>query len=370
MAESRLFKPLKVGKMLLKHRVGMCPLTRYRADDDHVPTATMKEYYSQRASVEGTLIITEATFISPAQSGYNNVPGIYNEAQIEAWRTVTDAVHAKGSFIYCQLWALGRAAKQEVLAKDGFPVTSSSNIPINESSAVPVALTLEQITQTIQDYATAARNAIKAGFDGVELHGANGYLIDQFIQDVCNNRTDEYGGSVEKRSRFAVEAVKAVIDAVGSDRTGIRLSPWSRFQSMRMENPVPQFSDVISRIAPLGLAYLHVVEPRVSGNVDVESSDSLDFVYDIWKGPILSAGGYSAASADKYVNKEHPDRDIVVMFGRYFISNPDLAFRVREGVDLAPYERSTFYIPGSIRGYTDYPFSKQYIEGTGIAAKA
>lgn len=370
MAESQLFQPLTVGRMHLKHRIGMCPLTRFRASNDHVPTPTMKEYYTQRASVPGTLIITEGTFISLAQSGYGNVPGIYNDAQVDAWRSITDAVHAKGSYIYCQLWALGRAATSDIAAKNGVAVTSSSNLPIGESNAVPVPLTAEQIRQTVQDYAAAARNAIRAGFDGVELHGANGYLIDQFIQDTCNNRTDEYGGSVERRSRFAVEVIQAVVAAVGPDRTGIRLSPFSKFQAMGMADPITQFSDVISKIEPLGLAYLHLVEPRVSGVFDVETADSLKFAYDIWKGPILVAGGHSAASAQRLVGLEYPDRDIVVMFGRYFISNPDLAFRIREGLDFTPYERNKFYSPSPTEGYTDYSFSKEYLDSTRILAKA
>ncbi|KAK1763381.1 hypothetical protein QBC33DRAFT_550022 [Phialemonium atrogriseum] len=361
MADSRLFKPLAVGKVVLKQRIGMCPLTRFRASDEKVPTPVMKEYYTQRGSVPGTLIVTEGTFISEAQSGFDNVPGIYNDAQVAAWRDITDAVHAKGSYIFCQLWALGRAANPEVAAREGITISSSSTIPIDDTSAVPTAMTVEQIQQTVRDYATAAENAVRAGFDGVEIHGANGYLVDQFTQDTCNDRTDEYGGSVEARSRFAVEVVAAVVAAIGPERTGIRLSPWGRFQSMRMADPVQQFTDVISKIAPFGIAFLHLVESYVDGSQDVESSDKLDFAYNLWNGPLLVAGGHNAASARKLVDEQYPNKDIVVMFGRYFISNPDLPFRIRAGLDLNPYLRETFYIPKSLEGYTDYPFSKEFL---------
>lgn len=192
---SKLFSPLQVGNNSLEHRIIMAPLTRFRADEMHVQLDFAQEYYAQRASVPGTMLVTEATFISPRASGYPNVPGIYNKAQIAAWKKITDAVHAKGSFIWCQLWALGRAAKGDVLRKEsGDRVLSSSAISIGEGRSIPEAMTEEEIWGFISDYATAARNAIEAGFDGVEIHGANGYLVDQFTQDTCNHRTDEWGG--------------------------------------------------------------------------------------------------------------------------------------------------------------------------------
>lgn len=200
----------------------------------------------------------------------------------------------------------------------------------------------------------------EAGFDGVELHGANGYLIDQFIQDTCNRRNDEYGGSIENRSRFAIEAVQAVCAAVGSARTGIRLSPWSVFNSMRMENTIPQFSDVISKLSGLNLAYLHLVESRIAGSNDVEAMDKLTFAYDLWDGPLLVAGGLTAASARNLVDEEQPGKDIVAMFGRYFISTPDLPYRVQNGLALNPYNRATFYTPKDAVGYIDYPFSDSF----------
>ena len=364
-AESRLFKPLTVGNMKLQHRVGMAPLTRYRADDDHVPTDMMVEYYAQRASVPGTLLVTEGTFISREAGGYDNVPGIYNDAQIAAWRRVTDVVHAKGSYIYCQLWALGRAANEDIARKEGFRVRSASAIPIADGDhAVPEPLSTDEVRKTVGDYAAAARNAIAAGFDGVEIHGANGYLIDQFIQDVSNQRTDEYGGSIENRSRFAVEVVDAIVAAVGAERTGIRLSPWSDFQSMRMDDPIPQFSDVIRSISHHKLAYLHLirfVNLRLpdGGRAEPEGM-GLDFAVNLWDGPLLIAGRLTPDNARELVDEAYPGKDVVAIFGRYFISTPDLPFRIRTGLDVNPYDFSTFYTAKAARGYTDLPFSKEF----------
>ncbi|OAA68548.1 Aldolase-type TIM barrel [Niveomyces insectorum RCEF 264] len=369
MDNSRLFKPTKLGAITLQHRVGMCPLTRFRASAEHVPTPSMVEYYEQRGSVPGTLLVTEGTFISAAHGGYNLVPGIWNTEQIAAWRRVTDAVHRKGSYIFCQLWALGRTADPAVLARSGSQLRSSSSVPMSgEGRTTPLAMTADEIQEAIDEYAAAAKKAIDAGFDGIELHGANGYLIDQFIQDVCNKRTDEWGGSVENRSRFAVEVTKAVSEAIGPDRVGIRLSPWSTFQDMRMADPVPQFSDILTKLNPLNIAYVHVVEARVSGNADIEVSESLDFVYGIRKQLLLVAGGYSPASAKKLVDEDHPDRDIVVMFGRHFISNPDLPFRIQHGISLHPYDRKTFYNPNDVEGYTGQPFSEEFLESTKTSA--
>jgi NADPH2 dehydrogenase len=361
MMDSRLFKPVKIGNLTLKHRMGMCPLTRYRATDEHVPTADFIEYYQQRASTPGTLIISEGTFIAPEHGGYANAPGIWNAAQIEAWRKVTNAVHAKGSFIFCQLWALGRTADVAVAQKEGVPFRSSSDIPVDSDRPPPAPMTHEEIRTTAEQYAQAAKNAVEAGFDGVELHGANGYLIDQFLQDVSNKRTDQYGGSLENRSRFAIEMVKAVCDAIGPQRTGIRFSPWSVFNSMRMEDPIPQFRDVIDRLNPLGLAYVHLVESRIAGARDVEAFDSLDFAIQARQGPVLIAGGYRPESARRLVDRDYPDNDIVVMFGRYFISTPDLPFRIQSGLELSQYNRATFYTVKDPVGYIDYPFSQEFL---------
>ncbi|KIN06807.1 hypothetical protein OIDMADRAFT_36595 [Oidiodendron maius Zn] len=362
MADSRLFKPLLVGKLSLSHRIGMCPLTTFRATDDHVSLPIVEDYYAQRASVPGTLLVSEGTFISPSQGGFANVPGIYNEAQIRAWRKITHAVHAKGSYIYCQLWVLGRTADADVAERENFIISSSSDSPVDAAHPQPVPMTVNQIKSTIQGYAQAAKFAISAGFDGVELHGANGYLRDQFLHDRCNQRSDQYGGGVENRSRFALEAVQAVTNAIGADRTAIRFSPWSTYNSMRMEDPASQFSDIIKRLNPPKLAYLHLVESRIAGNADVECVDTLGFAMDLWNDALLIAGGYTPDSARRLVDHEQKSRDIVVMFGRFFISTPDLPFRIKEGLELNQYDRGTFYTPKEAKGYIDYEFSSDYLQ--------
>ncbi|KAK4126492.1 FMN-linked oxidoreductase [Parathielavia appendiculata] len=365
-SSGRLFEPLRLTpNITLSHRMAMAPLTRFRSDDDHVPIVPlMATYYSQRASLPGTLLVSEATFISKNAGGYDNVPGIYTAAQVAAWKKVTDAVHARGGFIFCQLWSLGRAATAAVAAKEGFKVHSSSAVPMDEhpGTVVPEEMTVEEIKERVKEYATAAKNAIEAGFDGVEIHGANGYLIDQFIQDTCNRRGDEYGGSVENRSRFAVEVVDAVVQAVGAERTGIRLSPWSTFQGMRMKDPVPQFEDVIRKISGFGLAYLHLVQGRIAGSEDSGGADeeSLGFAAKLWNGPLLIAGGLTAQSATSLVDEQFKDKNVVAVFGRWYISTPDLPFRIKEGIELNPYERLSFYAPKSPVGYIDQSFSKEY----------
>ncbi|KAK1836520.1 hypothetical protein QBC39DRAFT_338296 [Podospora conica] len=371
-APSRLFEPLVVGNMKLQHRIAMAPLTRFRSTDEHVPIPSlMAEYYAQRASTPGTLLISEATFISPAASGYDNAPGIWNDAQVAAWRQITDAVHAKGSYIVCQLWHLGRAATAANLKREtGLSVRAPSAIPMpDEGSAVPVPLTIDDIKQTVRDYASAARNAIAAGFDAVEIHSANGYLPDQFLQDNSNQRDDAYGGSVENRSRFTVEVAEAVVAAVGAERTGIRLSPWSVFQGMRMQDPVPQFTDVTRKLSALRLAYLHLVESHIEGNRTVdtlETPDSLDFAVDVWEGPVLVAGRLDPKRARDLVDERYKARDVVATFGRYFISTPDLVFRVREGIELNRWNVDTFYVKKSAKGYLDYPFSKEFEAKFGV----
>ncbi|KAH6632303.1 hypothetical protein F5144DRAFT_573641 [Chaetomium tenue] len=366
-ATSRLFQPLQLNpKIRLTHRMAMAPLTRYRASDEHVPLPLVATYYSQRAASQpGTLLVTEATFVSRAAGGYANAPGIHNPAQVAAWRTVTDAVHAKGGYIFCQLWSLGRAADAAVAEKEGFRVHSSSAVAMPEpkDAPVPVAMTVEEIKVRVGEYAHAAKCAIEAGFDGVEIHGANGYLIDQFLQDTCNQRTDEYGGSVENRSRFALEVVQAVVDAVGAERTAIRMSPWTRFQGMRMKDPIPQFSDIIRKINGFGLAYLHLVQRRVETS-DTESvtvdGESLDFAAELWDGPLLIAGSVTPQNARELVDGQFKHKNVIATFGRYFISTPDLPFRIKEGIALNPYDRSTFYLPKSPVGYIDQPFSKEF----------
>lgn len=258
---------------------------------------------------------------------------------------------------------MGRAADVEVAQKEGITIVAPSAIPIEEGAAVPQAMTIEEIKQTVQDFVDASRNAIRAGFDGVEIHGANGYLLEQFIQDVSSKRHDEYGGSVENRSRLLNDVIKSVVNAIGPKRVGLRLSPWSTFQGMRMEDPIPQFTDVINKASQSDLAYLHLVESRMSGSVDYDGHDRLDFAYNLWNGPLLIAGGYTPQEARKLVDDKYPDKDIMVIFGRHFISNPDLVYRIREDLELNAYNRQTFYVYESAVGYSDYPFSKEYLAG-------
>jgi NADPH2 dehydrogenase len=322
------------------------------------------EYYAQRASVPGTLLITEATFIAPQAGGYDNAPGIWSKEQITGWKTVTAAVHEKKSFIYLQLWALGRAAAPSVLKKElgeSAKVVSASNIPF-EGGATPTGLTDAEIKEYIGLYAQAAKNAVEAGFDGVEIHGANGYLIDQFTQDVSNDRTDAWGGSVEKRAAFAIEVSKAVIAEVGADRTGIRLSPFSEFQGMKMADPKPQFSYLVTELKKLELAYVHLVESRIAGNADVEQTEGVNFIVDLWdnQSPVLIAGGFLADSAKTAVDVEYKGQNVVIVFGRYFITNPDLVFRVKEGIEFTPYDRTKFYNAKQADGYTTWEFSKEF----------
>lgn len=366
MAESRLFKPLRVGNMEVKHRIGMAPLTRLRATEDRIPTPLMKEYYSQRAATPGTLIISEGTFISPSACGcFPGAPGIWSPDQIAGWKTITDEVHRKGCFIFCQIIASGRSADPVLAKKEGVDIIAPSALAIDENSPMPRPMTIREIKQMVQDAGIAARNAIDAGFDGVECHGANGYLFDQFIQDVSNKRTDEYGGSIENRSRFIVEILKAAVDAIGPERVGLRLSPWSTFQGMKMKDPIPQFSDIINKASRLNLSYLHLLESRISGAHDFAGTERLDFAYERWNGTFLIAGGYKLAEAQKLVDEEHPDKDIMVIFGRHFIANPDLVWRLQKSIELNVYERKTFYTSSGV-GYVDYPFSAEYLASKNI----
>jgi NADPH2 dehydrogenase len=365
---SKLFTPLMVGRVEVPFRMAMAPMTRLRSDDESIPLPIVKEYYSQRSKVPGSFLVSEGTFISPKAAGYLNAPGIYSLEQIAAWKEVTDAVHANKSSIYLQLWALGRAANAEALGKRGdFQIVSSSPVPLDENSPIPHALTEEEVWGFIGDYAQAARNAISAGFDGVEIHGANGYLVDQFIQDTVNQRTDAWGGSVQNRARFALEVTKAVSAAVGANRTAIRLSPWNTFQGMRMENDkiLAQYMYLAEQLKDLHLAYVHIVEPRIRGTSVVDSTkDSAIFFLQAYDhaSPVMMSGGYSAASAEEAVDTTYNDYDVIIGFARPYISNPDLPFRVKERIDLAPYDRSTFYAVKSVKGYHDYPFCEQFTQ--------
>jgi NADPH2 dehydrogenase len=376
---SELFEPLRLGTLDLSHRVVMAPLTRFRTNSDHVTLPFVKDYYAQRASTPGTLIISEAAVVSRLAGSFTNMPEIWSDAQIAAWKEVADAVHAKGSYIVLQLVGNGRAAVPAERAKDGLDLIGPSAIPIGqdtegggvvttgEGNQIPREATEEEIWAMINDFARAAKNAVeKAGFDGVEVHACNGHLVDQFIQENSNQRTDAWGGSVEKRSRFAIEIAKAVAAAIGKEKVGFRFSPWSTYLSMRMVDPIPQFSYLIREVSSLGIAFLHLIEPRIAGDSAVETDrieSNIPFL-DAWGNdrPVIVAGGYTGESAVKALSSGgvFEGRKVAIAFGRPFVSNPDLVFRVKNGVPLAPYDRKTFYNVGSERGYTDYEFSQEF----------
>jgi NADPH2 dehydrogenase len=329
------------------------------------------EYYEQRACVPGTLIISEATVIANNAVGRRNVPGIWSEAQIESWKDITSMIRAKGCAIYCQLWHQGRSGHRDVLEAEGFKLLSSSAVPITPEDDIPEAMTEDDIQETIRDYATAAKNAMEAGFDGVEIHGANGYLPDQFLQTTCNEREDSWGGSIENRARFHIEVTKAVIAAIGADKTAMRLSPYSDFNGMLMDEPEPTFEYLVKELKPLGMSYLHLIEARIKGNDDADcgGQKSVDWLIKLWDNtsPVVLAGGFLPESAKTTANETYKDYDVIIAFGRYFVANPDLVFRVKEGVPLVRYDRAVFYTPGKAKGYIDYEFSKQYLEATASA---
>lgn len=332
-------------------------MTRRRAADDFIPSPLMIEYYKQRASIPGTLIISEATAVSPRSASLPNTPGLWNKTQIEAWKPITKAVHEGGCFIYAQLWMCGRAARPGAV-KRGAEVISSGNIPAGPDSPAPRPLKEDEIHQCISEFSTAAQHAIEAGFDGIELHGANGYLLDQFTQDVSNNREDAWGGSVESRCRFPIAVAKAVSDAIGSERIGYRMSPWSRHHGMRMDDPITQFTALAKSLKELRLSYIHVIESRVQGPLDVPGSESVEFLADIWgqTSPIIFAGGYNAHSSREKVDSEkEKGRQALVAFGRTFVSNPDLPLRVQQLLPVTRYVRDLFYEVGKKEGYVDYP---------------
>lgn len=360
--ESRLFKPLKIGNVEVKHRIIMPAVSRMRATDDHVPTDMMLEYYTQRAAVPGTLIITEANLIAPQHRGYTNAPGIWTEEQIKAWKKITDAVHKKGSYMFLQVMTMGRMADPAESKREGFTIIGASAIPWIEGAVVPESMTVEAIRAMVQAFGQAATNAIEAGFDGVEVLGGNGMLIEQFIQPVSNARDDDYGGSIENRTRLVKEILQTMASNIGPQRLGLRLTPWSRYLNMGMDDPVEQYSEILRVANDLQIGYIHLVESRIKGGDDVVSNDKLDFAYPLFKGPFIVAGGHTGESARKLLDEECPKRDIAVAFGRHFIANPDLVFRIKHGLALNPHDRSSFYSLKEPKGYIDYPFSTEYLE--------
>ncbi|KAK0189886.1 hypothetical protein F5146DRAFT_1139383 [Armillaria mellea] len=376
---SKLFQPVKVGKMTLQNRVVLAPMSRMRASKAHVPhLPIVKDYYVQRAHTPGTFLVSEATFITAKAGGMDHAPGIWSEEQIQVWRQarihllppvfssfkfhqITDAVHEKECFMYCQLWALGRSGTPEILEREGFPYVSASDVALTGRSRAPRPLTVDEIKEYPGLYAQAALNAVKAGFDGVEINGAHGHLLDQFTRDAANTRTDEYGGSIENRVRFPLEVIEAVVRAVGAERTAYRISPWNGFQDMNMKEPKPTFAHLVSQIKTQhpDLAYLHIVEPRIFGNFDRETvgaDEENDFIREIWAPKTLvAAGGYNRQTAMEAADKTSD----LIAFGRHFVSNPDLVLRLQKDVPLNPYKRELFYTGGyHPEGFTDYPFTE------------
>ncbi|KAH9002521.1 hypothetical protein EDB83DRAFT_2602433 [Lactarius deliciosus] len=334
---SALFQPLRVGITDLQHRIVMAPLTRFRANKDRVHGELAKTYYAQRSSVPGTLIISEATFIAPQAAGYANVPGIWNDAQIAGWKTITDAVHTNGSYMFLQLGAPGRTADPAILRQEGgFDVVAPSPIPLGGDGShsddggpvVPRAPTTAEIKEYAQLYSKAASNAIEAGFDGVE-------------------------------------AINAIVRTIGAERTAVRISPWSKFQDMGMKDPLPTFTALIERIrdAHPSFAYIHIIEPRVDGTTDGDVTDenwaqSNEALRKIWGDrPYIAAGGMDGAAAINTVEKYGG----LVAFGRHFIAKPDLPLRLKEGFSLTRYNRDTFYTTEAATGYIDYPFAKDVV---------
>jgi len=355
--QAKLFTPLELGDLTLPNRIVMAPLTRNRAlPDGDAPHALNVEYYAQRASAG--LIITEGTQITPEGKGYIQTPGIYSAAQIAGWKAVTDAVHDAGGRIFAQLWHVGRISHVSLLP-NGRPPVAPSPITANSKTFIassyadvspPRALETEEITRIVEDYRKAAENARQAGFDGIEIHGANGYLIDQFLRDGTNKRGDAYGGSVENRTRFLAEVLDAVTNVYPSKRVGVRFSPFSNFNDISDSDPVTTFAAAIARADDAGLGYVHLVEGQTGGPREF-SPDDIARLRAAFSGAYMANNAYDRESAIRAVESGEVD---LVAFGKLFIANPDLVERLKANAPLNEPDQSTFY-GGDERGYTDYP---------------
>jgi N-ethylmaleimide reductase len=366
----KLFSPVQIGPTILGHRVVMAPLTRSRSEQPgDIPGKLMLEYYSQRAS-KGGLLISEATSISIAGRGWFGAPGMYSDQQVAGWKNIADAVHAKGGRMFSQLWHVGRTAN--VSTTGGAMPVAPSVVPSYESVvSTPAgwvktsphrALDILEIPGIVEDYRRAAERAKAAGFDGVELHSANGYLLDEFLQDGSNKRTDAYGGSIQNRSRFLLEVVEALTSVWGGNRVAVRIGPGGTWNSMSDSNPDALFDYVAEQLNRFGLAYLHIIEPRVKGDVLISEGQepvATQRLRKIFRGKIVAAGGFEADTAKAVVEKGDAD---LVAFGRHFVANPDLPKRIKLGLPLNDYDRKTFYT-FDFHGYTDYPFYDQQREG-------
>jgi len=360
MSSSKLFEPYKLGAVTLTNRAVMAPLTRNRAVAGFVPNPLAIEYYGQRASAG--LLITEASQVSQQGQGYQDTPGIYSKEQVAGWRKVTDRVHGRGGHIYIQLWHVGRISQTSLQPNNGAPVAPSA-IQAKTKTFVggafadvsaPRALELSEIPGIIDDFKRASANAIEAGFDGVEIHGANGYLLDQFAKDGANKRTDAYGGSIENRARLMLEVSKAVSAEIGSSRTGIRISPVTPANDVIDSNPQPLFDHIVDGLNALKLVYIHVIEGATGG-----PRDNAPFDYDSlrkrFSGTYIANNGYDFKLATEVLDKNKAD---LIAFGKLFISNPDLVERLKLGAPLNEFDKNTFY-GGGAKGYTDYPALKQ-----------
>lgn len=352
-----LFSPAQLGSIQLSNRMVMAPLTRNRAGEGGVPQDLNVTYYAQRATAG--LIITEATPISPMAHGYPALPGIYNEAQVAGWKKITDAVHAKGGKIVIQLWHVGRISHPTLLPNGALPVAPSAVKPAGQAFTYqglvdyvePRALEVEELPSIVADYAYATKCALEAGFDGVEIHAANGYLLDQFLRDGTNKRTDNYGGSIENRARLLMEVTKAVVAVAGSDKVGLRISPVNPFNDMHDSNPQAVFNYVAEKLNQFNLAYLHVLEGGVHGGGKADPFD-FDALRKLVKSPYMANLGYDKARGNAAIASGHAD---VIAYGVPFIANPDLVERYRKDAPLNEADASSFY-GGAEKGYTDYPF--------------
>lgn len=360
-----LFEPTHAGDIALANRIAMAPLTRNRAPDA-IPTELTATYYAQRATAG--LIISEATAISPEGQGYADVPGLYGTEQLDGWKKVTRAVHEAGGKIVVQLWHVGRISHTSLQPGHAKPVAPSAirahaktvllkdGVPTFTDTSEPRALDAEELPRIVQDYRHAARNAIAAGFDGVEIHAANGYLIDQFLKTGANQRTDDYGGSIKNRARLLLEVTRAIVDEIGGGRTGIRLSPVTPANDIVDENPQPLFDYVVRELGKLGLAYVHVIEGATGGPRELPERP---FDYAELRNAYRAAGGKGAWMVNNGYDRALAEAALangadIVAFGRPFISNPDLVERLKQNAPLNELNRDTLY-GGGAKGYTDYP---------------
>lgn len=354
---TKLFETYKLGPITLANRLVMAPLTRNRAaPGTFVPSPLAADYYGQRASAG--LLITEASQVSQQGQGYQDTPGIYTKEQVAGWRKITDRVHERGGKIFIQLWHVGRISHVDLQANGAAPVAPSvirakGKTFVNGTFAdvsEPRALELSEIPGIIDDFKRATRNALEAGFDGVEIHGANGYLLEQFAKDGTNKRTDAYGGSIENRARLTLEVSKAVVAEAGADRTGIRISPVTPANDISDSNPQALYDHIVDGLSALKLVYLHVVEGATGGPRDIAPFDYAG-LRKRFSGAYVANNGYDFELATKVVEAGAAD---LIAFGKPFISNPDLVERLKKGAALNDWDKNTFY-GGSAKGYTDYP---------------